>query len=225
MRFSYIIATIMAIALFSTIAYADAGDNPGQVIDNPWGDPVTTTITETPTETTPADGFYEVSNYKTSTTPSGYTYPAQQGKVFAGWFTDDTCTTAYTEESGMAYAKFVDAGLLTVKFQEKNDKTALRFLSAIDGIDYSEIGFTFSGTYGEYTIPETTKSVNKVFSTLLAAGYTIEPTVFGEGAQYFSTYTIRNLTPGVAITVDVEPYWITLDGTKVTGPSKHYPVS
>ena len=82
MKSRIIIATLIAIALFSTIVYANAGDNPGQIIDNPWGDPVTTTAptteapttteeptTEVPTETIPADSMYEVSPYRPSADP------------------------------------------------------------------------------------------------------------------------------------------------------------
>ena len=226
MRFSCVVATIIAIALFSTIAYANPGDDPGQTIHNPWAHLFTTTpTTEEPTETIPPDGMYDVSQYRPSSDPSTYTHPNQAGKVFAGWFTDSTCSAAKSDNTGLAYAKFVDEKLLTVKFQQKNDRTALRLLSAIDGVDYSEIGFTFSGTYGEGTLGPITDTVDIVYKNIMAAGQTVKPTVFSSDAKYFSIYTLRKINPEKTLILDVIPYWITLDGTKVEGPSKHYPVS
>jgi len=235
MKIRLVLATLMTVALFSTIVYA-AGDDDGQIIDNPWAHLFTTapttqetttqeTTTETPTETTPADGYYEVSNYKSSGDPYTYRYPSQTGKVFAGWFIDSTCKTPYTEESGRAYAKFVDENLLTTKFQMGNDGTAFRFLSSIDSLDYESIGFLFNGKYGEYEVPITTKTVETVYRKITAAGESVEPKVFSPEAQFFSIYTVRSLNPSYSLEWNVTPFWVTLDGTKVLGKSKHYPIS
>lgn len=235
MKSRIIIATVIAIALFSTIVYANAGDNPGQIIDNPWGDPVTTTApttevpttteeptTEVPTETIPADGMYNVSPYRPSIDPSRFTHPNQPGKVFAGWFTDSSCETVFTGYFGKAYAKFVDEAILTVKFQKKNDKKALRFISSLSDENFETVGFTFTGQYGEKTIGETTKTMNTVYRTIVADGKTTYPTVFSNEASLFTVYTVRNINPEKSLSFDVAPFWVTLDGTKVTGPSAHY---
>ena len=43
----------------------------------------------------------------------------------AGWFTDETYTTPYTKTTGNAYAKFVDASMMTVKKQFNANATNL----------------------------------------------------------------------------------------------------
>ncbi len=169
------------------------------------------------------EGFYDVSEYK-STTP--YTYPTEEGKIFAGWFTDDTCTTPYTGTTGNAYAKFIDAKVLTVKFQNKNDGTAVRFLSTIDDSDYNKVGFIFTGTYGNATITEKTKECNYVYSSIVAAGVTETASEAFENndSAYFFTYVVKGMDPEVTSrTFNVKAFYETLDGTTVIGPANNYP--
>ena len=54
---------------------------------------------------------YDVANYKGEKEEANWTYPSVEGKVFAGWFTDETYTTPYTKTTGNAYAKFVALAL------------------------------------------------------------------------------------------------------------------
>ena len=68
---------------------------------------------QTPT-TQPASGVtggiieeLDVSSYKGGTSPSAWTAPAKDGYAFAGWYSDEACTRAYTGTSGQAYARFV----------------------------------------------------------------------------------------------------------------------
>lgn len=206
MKSRIIVACLLLVALFSTTAYA-AGDDDGQIIVSPWA-----------TE-------FEVSTFKKTDDSSTWRYPSKSGKIFAGWYTDESCETPYMERTGRAYAKFVDAKILTVKFQKKNDRTAVRFLSSVDNIDYDEVGFTFSGTYGENTIPETSRNVTKVYKHVSANNQTLNPSVFSQDSQYFSMFTIRKLNAQIDSTWDVNPYWITLDGTTVKGPSRHYEIN
>ena len=175
------------------------------------------------------DGYYDVSDYK-STTP--YTYPTKTGKVFAGWYTDETCIEPYTENTGIAYAKFIDEKVLTVKFQKKDDNTAIRFLSSIDScLDYQEIGFKFSGEYNNNPITEKTRTTSTVFEKIKAGGSTVlpgDPTAFdNDDSAYFFTYTIRNIDPDLFSTVEftVTPFYVTPDGTTVEGTAGHYPQS
>lgn len=203
MKSRILIACLLLVALFSTTAYA-AGDDDGQIIENPWAT------------------YFEVSNYKKSDEPSEWRYPSKYGKIFAGWYTDESCETPYKARSGSAYAKFVDEKVLTIKFQKKTDGTAVRFLSSVDSINYNAVGFTFSGTYGDRTIQETSRNVTQVFKHITANNQTLDPTVFSPNSQYFSMFTIRKLDAQISSTWDVTPYWITLDGTTVKGPSRHY---
>ncbi len=83
------------------------------------------------------DYLTDVSAYKPSSDSSKWTYPTKDGYAFAGWYTDETCSTAYTETSGQAYARFVPvsdlvsytgAGLRDeYKATDGYDRTTLRF--------------------------------------------------------------------------------------------------
>ena len=85
--------------------------------------------------------------------------------LFAGWFTDASCepSTALTDAqaTGVAYAKYVPKEILGLRVQvtsklwdddPKNDSTgALRFVTSVDTLDYSEVGFIINiGTKDNY---------------------------------------------------------------------------
>ena len=145
--------------------------------------------------------------------------------MFAGWFTDDTCTTPYTSTTGYAYAKFIDENVLSTKFQASNDGTAVRMLSSLDSKDYSQIGFNFTGTYDGDELDNWTKTATKIYKKINADGTEVEPTTFSSESKYFFTYTVRGLTAGKSLTLSVTPFFVTLDGTTVTGKSGTYPQS
>ena len=73
--------------------------------------------------------------------------PLGANKIFAGWYTDETCTTPYMLDSGEAYAKFVDENVLSVRVQceagltANKEDTNLRFITTVDGKDYRAVGF------------------------------------------------------------------------------------
>lgn len=231
MKIRYILATLLTIALFSTIVYADPGDNPGQVIDNPWAHLYTTTpttetptTTEAPTETTTSDGFYDVSEYRSGET---YTHPTQEGKLFAGWYTDSTCQTKFYENTGRAYAKFVDKNVMQLFFQEKTQDGLkyVRYVSSVDCLDYQTVGFVFNGTYGEAVIPVIDRSTTKAYTAITAAGYAVTPKVFSEESNYIFTYILRKIDPDKSLSLHVTPYWVTHDGTRVDGNTRDYPTN
>ena len=91
------------------------------------------------------------------------TVPEQAGKVFADWFADSAFTTPYTETTGNAYAKFVDAAVHITKAQfraettAESDSTDIRFVSTVDALDYAEVGFYI--TYGDKTVTAKTKKL------------------------------------------------------------------
>ena len=157
---------------------------------------------------------YDVEVYKTNEI-----YPTKSGLIFAGWFSDDDYTSVYEGTSGKAYAKFIDAKVLTFKYQWKGDHSALRFVSSIDSLDYQSAGYIFSGTYGDKTIKQTTKEVEKVYRKITADDKSIVPSIFSDDSTFFFTYTIRNMDGTKASTWDVTPYYVTLDGTTVIGKS------
>ena len=166
------------------------------------------------------ENYMDVTPYK-STTPA--TAPTKAGKIFAGWFEDAEFTTPYMETTGKAYAKFIDEDVLGTKFQTAMDGTAVRFLSSLDSMDYQSVGFKFTGTYGNTTITEKTKSVEKLYTSIKADGQTVLPSVFSDDSAYFFTYTVRGMDPQVDSTWDVTPFYVTLDGTTVEGTSGLYP--
>ena len=224
-KYKYILSTIIAIALFSTIVLADVGDNPGQVIDNPWAHLFTTTptteapTTEAPTETTYEEGYYDVSPYR-STTP--YTHPTKDGKLFAGWYTDSTCSTPYTKNTGVAYAKFVDESVMTVKYQDKTEdgKRYIRFLSSVDCLEYNNVGFSIVGTYGTAALGPVDRDSTVVYTSVLAGGQKVLPSVFSEESSYIFTYVLKKIDPSKYLEVNMTPFWTTQDGTKVEGISR-----
>lgn len=222
----WIVTVALAVTLLGTAAVAikrnfvnvsasnedDSMD--GDVINNPWASLLTTKEITTIPETTEESFYYDVSEFKSGDT---YTYPTRPGCVFAGWYTDETCETVYTGTTGVAYAKFVSEKILSVKFQWKNDKTAIRFLSTMDHTNYQGVGFIINGTYGTGTITNKERPVTKLFASIVAANQKVYPTVFSGDSTYFFVYTVREMDPSLPSSWSITPYWITPDGTKVTG--------
>ena len=96
---------------------------------------------------------WDISSYRSGDT---YTYPkpktsGKEGYLFAGWYTDKSCDTAYTittiEGVKTAWAKYVPAETLEVKFQateglnEQSESSNLRIVSTVDSTNYSKVGF------------------------------------------------------------------------------------
>ena len=172
---------------------------------------------------------YEVGDYKGDKLQADWTYPTQSGKVFAGWYTDTTYSTVYTEKTGTAVAKFVDEKVLTVKVQLKKDTalestdTNIRFITAIDSLRYDMVEFDVKVPESDrtFTLQET-----KAYSSILVDDDTTYPynaaQVFETDAtKYFVVHSITNI-PNDAFghTFTATPYWYTLDGTKVAGTTR-----
>ena len=170
---------------------------------------------------------YEVSDYQGETS-----YPTKEGKVFAGWYQDAACTKAYTEDTGEAYAKFVDEKVLTVKRQMKlkddnTDQTnGIRFLTAIDTLRFSKVVF-------HVEVPEQGKAYDMeetvAYSSILVDGISepqLAKNVFGtEEAQYFVAHSLTGIPLGASGSMfRITPYWYTLDGKKVAGTPSAFTV-
>lgn len=163
-------------------------------------------------------GDYDVEPYKQTDT-----YPKQSGKIFAGWYDDQSFDEVHAKDSGEAYPKFVDEKMLTAKRQWKTDGGAIRFVSSIDVLDYQSVGFAFEGQYGERAIKKQEKEVTKVYKTIKAGNDNITPdNFFADESTYFFTYTIRNMDPSISSTWTVTPYYVTGDGTKVYGKTSEF---
>lgn len=160
-----------------------------------------------------------------------YTAPVKEGYVFAGWFTDPELTRPLDKDvkTGYAYAKFLDAGTLTVKYQLKSDTTDasasadLRMLTSVDSLDYSNVVFEVTIQNRLAQLPCTT-----VYSKINAGGTKIDnaSAVFGPDARYFVTYTLLNIPRGMFDTdITITPRWKTLDGTVVRGTARTLRIS
>lgn len=173
---------------------------------------------------TVAQDMYEVSDF-------AGTAPEKEGCVFAGWFTDDTCSTSYTASSGMAYAKFVSRDVLGVKYQinEGTDtqcsSTKLRIITTVDSLDYSRVGFIVQYS-GEKPRELTTGTVFRRLTGFDGvSALTYKPTVFSAESLYFCAYIFTVPADHFATDFSITPLWITLDGTRVTGVERTINVS
>ncbi len=155
------------------------------------------------------------------------TVPVSDGKIFAGWFTDETCTTAYTEDTGKAYAKFIDENVLTVKAQISSGTTAssastsIRFITSVDSLKYQNVGFKI--TCNGKSID---RKMTKVYTAINAGGAKVKPTVFSKDSRYMEAYTLNNITKDdydKAFTVT--PYYTTQDGTIVEGATNTFTIA
>ena len=156
--------------------------------------------------------------------------PAHAGWIFAGWFTDTTCTTAVdkTTATGAQYAKFVPSGVLSAKCQVLAGTAAdsatskIRFVSTVDNLKYQQVGFKYQiagGTEKTYTTNQVMKQISANEGGVIF-GY--KPTVFDASSQYFITVTMNNIPSSAFATgIRITPFWVTLDGTEVNGVSRY----
>ena len=173
------------------------------------------------------EGYYDVSIYKAEgATPD---YPALEGKAFAGWFTDDSCKTVFEGNEGVAYAKYVDAGILAnlaqvpVDAKYDTEVTKLRFVSTVDSLDYKQVGFTIEVIREDGTSKGPRDVVTKDVYKKIAVNeggveFKKDPNEVHKDSKYFFTYTLTDITNNLFDNkIYVTPFWITLDGTKVCG--------
>lgn len=184
------------------------------------------------------EGFYYVGYAKNSVTDifgSQENIPVATGEyanwLFAGWYTDNTCTTPVTTTTEIpdagAYAKFVNPDVLSLKLQVNSDaataeSTNLRLVSSVDSLNYQRVGFKVSYN-GNAPMDVYTSTVYKRIMASAAAGvsYKYSPKVVGTESEYFVTATLLNVNSNnYNKSFYIEPYWITFDGVTVCGVSK-----
>lgn len=155
--------------------------------------------------------------------------PAHAGWIFAGWFTDTTCTVAVDRETatGEQYAKFVPSGVLSAKCQVLNDTTStsdtskIRFVSTVDNLRYQQVGFKYQIAGGAEKSYTTTQVMKSIVANEGGVAFGYQPTVFDECSQYFITVTMKNIpNHAFATGIRITPFWVTLDGTEVEGVSR-----
>ena len=155
------------------------------------------------------------------------------GYVFAGWYYDEACASSPVstsrktlEDGAKVYAKFVPETVLSVKGQSRytegnTSKIDLRLVTTVDSFQYREVGFVVTNRAGT---PKTYKQ-QYVFASLNAAGIKYAPEFFNACSIRFGTINISGITvSGEGVdpnrVIPVQAYWITKDGTRVTGPAR-----
>ena len=145
-------------------------------------------------------------------------YTAEDGKVFAGWYADEACTTPADLTNVQAdmtiYAKYVSDSYLRVKYTQTGlfRARSVSLVAAVDaGTDYTDSGFYINGKEVSAT------DYSKRYGLLRAQ------TLFGRGVDknallMTTRYTLSGMSYGD--TLEVKPYWITPDGTTVTGEAR-----
>ena len=137
-------------------------------------------------------------------------YQAPAGKVFAGWFTDEACTTPANLDSITQditiYAKYVSDSYLDLHYV-RDGLFRLRGVTLISAVDnpanYQESGIIVDG---------------EKLPVAYAARYRLFYTASGLfGAARNAKLMIAQQSLSGSGTLEVTPYWITKDGTTVLG--------
>lgn len=137
-------------------------------------------------------------------------YQAPAGKVFAGWFTDQAYTIPadldQVTEDTTIYAKYVSDSYLDLHYA-RNGLFRLRGVTLISAVDdpanYQESGIIVDGV----KVPVAYANRYRLFYT--ASG------LFGAARNARLMITQQSLSGSG--TLEVTPYWVTLDGTEVHG--------
>lgn len=137
-------------------------------------------------------------------------YQAPAGKVFAGWFTDDSFTTPadldQVTQDTTIYAKYVSDSYLDLAYS-RTGLFRLRGVTLISAVDnpanYQASGFIV----GDQKVDVSYASRYRIFKT--------PANLFGAARNAKLMLADKSLS-GTG-TLEVTPYWITLDGTEVHG--------
>lgn len=173
------------------------------------------------------------------------------GYVFGGWYYEvgqdeyQSLATADALPKGKtALAKWVPSSVLSVKVQntagtnEQTGSTVLRAISAIDSLNYQEVGFdtkvinlTDDGCFHSQTPVGDAKTTTKAYSKFKVYESKDAPSaakeygpkeLFGEAAHRFTTALIAKVQhDSFKKIVCITPYWTTPDGVKVTGLTRY----
>ena len=145
-------------------------------------------------------------------TPAG-----ADGKIFAGWYTDEACTVpadfSDVQSDMTVYAKYVSGAYLSVKYKQVGvfRVRSVTLLSAVDSKDYQDSGYIINGEQVSCT---NYKNRYGIITARMIFGRDVS-----RSAQLMTyRYATTGLTKGD--TIEIVPYWVTLDGTLVTGTAR-----
>lgn len=169
-----------------------------------------------------------------------------EGFLFAGWYKTYENgvfgqTVSQPSEGTSYYAKFVPSDVLTVKCQVtegtnaqgapgNTGKTDVRFVTTIDSLNYSSIGFEIienANTSSEKVWDWSTEEVCETITGDAGAGvYSYSPSFFDAASVYYATVTMNGVKAENFNNIFlITPYWITYDGVKVCGVSRYMRIS
>lgn len=136
-------------------------------------------------------------------------YQAPAGKVFAGWFADQAYTTPadlnrVTQDTTI-YAKYVSDSYLDLDYSRTGlfRLRGVTLISAVDNPNYQASGFIV----GDQKVDASSASRYRIFKT--------PANLFGAARDAKLMLADKSLS-GTG-TLEVTPYWVTLDGTEVHG--------
>lgn len=141
-------------------------------------------------------------------------YAGAEGKLFAGWFLDEDYTTPVDfesiSESTDVYAKYVSDAYLQVKYNKLGlfRVSGVSLVSAVDKpASYAEVGILVNGE------PVSVSQSQRYMLLFTAAS-------LFDGASRSDTLLTAQLSLSGSGSLEVTPYWVTLDGTTVYGQSR-----
>lgn len=179
------------------------------------------------------DGYYEVSDYIDSSNDN-VPQTSDSNKIFAGWYTDDTYSTTYEENKGLAFAKFVSKDVLGIRYQipvnttSESESTALRIVSSVDSVNYDEVGFDIS-INGNTISKNTTTVYNSIIANVGDSQklYDNASEVFDTDSKYFFALVVNDIPNSDFNTeITLKPYWIIQQGErKIYGPSQSFSIN
>lgn len=137
-------------------------------------------------------------------------YQAPAGKVFAGWFTDDSFTTPadldQVTQDTTIYAKYVSDSYLDLAYS-RTGLFRLRGVTLISAVD-NPANYQVSGfIVGDQKVDVSYASRYRIFKT--------PANLFGAARDAKLMLADKSLSG--AGDLEVTPYWVTLDGTEVHG--------
>lgn len=159
---------------------------------------------------------YDITANKGDDITGKLSYAGADGKLFAGWFTDENCTVpadlSNVQEDMTVYAKYVSDSLLQFKFvQQRLFGSKVYLFTSIDSTDFKDVGFVLNG---EQISANYIGSKYSGYSARLLFGSSV-----GKDAKLVvGSSSTKGMSRGDTLTVT--PYWVTADGTTVYGTAR-----
>lgn len=160
-------------------------------------------------------------------------YPTISGYCFSGWWTDDRCETEsvsyeVADDPGLFYAKMSDAELLYPIYQltnnlydgdnQNNDRVQVRLSALLDTANFKLLGMkvTRGEAVTDWSTANAGEKVEFVDPKTGEVAYIVPENVVLTGDYIYSTYFYVDID-NYSVKNIAKPWWITNDGTKVSG--------